>query len=66
MLTPFMQDVALFPLFGGAIRPDKPVIPDIPDIQNPLDPSTWNGIPDNITEDSALEALQCVEMFYND
>ena len=44
----------------------KPVMPDIPDIQNPADPSTWQGIPDNITVDEALDALTCVEMYYGD
>ena len=53
----------------GGIDPPIPVpvpvppipIPDPAGYQDPLDPSTWNGIPDNISNELALDSLGCID-----
>ena len=41
--------------------PDIPPVPDIPDDwENPMNPETWGNLPDNISSEEALQALDCV------
>ena len=49
---------------SNTLTPDIPVPVD-PDFQNPLDPTTWNGIPSDITESQALNALECMDRLYD-
>ena len=64
--------VCFFVVSGVDVRGLNPLIPvpipvpivdpdvDPTDYQNPSDPSTWVGIPDNISDDEALAALTCI------
>ena len=47
---------------------DPPVpVPDPGDYQDPTDPSTWEGIPSNISDDLAEDCLTCIiRAFGND
>ena len=52
----------------GGIDPPIPIPIPVPtptpidptDYQNPLDPTTWIGIPDDISNDEAEAALTCI------